>query len=461
MHSRTRWGDRAARHACALLLMAAMPCVLAAPAGPQTVTLSVAWHSVMQNDPGYQAALNERDAGLTQREIGRAGLLPQISASAGRTRIHGTLETPGACGPECTDLDYTSRINEIRATQTVFDWSRIAEYQQGKARADHSLAVFDTQVDDIALRLFNRYFQTLLAQEQAALAEEKLQANAKQVQIAERRFSGGDGTIVDIQEARSRHDLARADLIKAKDAVIVAQRELQEMLGYAPGQLATLQDGFEPQPLQPATEAEWQLMALEGNPGIHVAAQNMRVADHEIDRVFGGHLPTLELVLAYRDVDAETITTRDQSSHTTAVGVQAVLPIYAGGRVMAQVEQARHNYDRSAQELAAARSQVAVDITRHYQGVVTGAQRIGALVRAVASSTAALKATETGHRLGERTTLDVLDAEDRLFQARLDLMQARLQYVLAHLSLAAAAGRLDPVVIERVDRMYFAPGSVH
>lgn len=435
------------------------PAGLPQAAGRPALTLSEAWRQAMQNDPSYQAAISEREAGQANRAIGRAGLLPQVNASLGRSKIHGYVDTPGACGPVCTDLDYMSRINEIRATQTVFNWSRIAEYRQGHARADYSLALFDTKAEDTSIRLANRYFQALLADENVALATSKLRANEKQVDIAQRRFEGGDGTLPEIREARSRRDLARADLIRAEDGRIVARRELQEMVGHAPARLATLKRNFEPQPLVPASEAEWLAIAMTGNPEIRSAAQNLRVASHEIDRTAGGHLPALNLVAARRNVDAETISTRDQSSNTTAIGIEVSLPIYAGGLVSAQVRQARHNHERSAQELAAARERVAVEVTRQYQGIVTGARRIAALVQAVASTEEALKATEMGHRLGTRTILDVLDAEDRVFQSRLDLTQARLQYTLAHLSLAAAAGRLDAAAIDRVAAAYFSPAK--
>ena len=452
------------RRALWLSLWVLSECAMAASSGepprvaePSVLRLSQAWRLALQNDPGYLAALSERDAGQANRAIGRAGLLPQVNAYVGRTKVHGTLETPGACGTACTDLDYISRINEIRATQTVFNWSRIAEYRQGHARADYSLAVFDTRAEDSSIRLVNRYFQALLTDENRRLMQSKLQANEKQVNIAQRRYEAGEGIIPDVREALSRRDLARADVIQSDDAYIVAMRELQEMIGYAPARLVPLARDFKPQPLTPASIQEWLALAVTGSPEIRAAQENLRVADHEIDRVFGGHLPSLELVVARRNVDAETISTRDQSSNTTAVGIELAVPIYSGGLVSAQVDQARHTHAGLAQELAATRERIEVEVTRQYQAVVTGARRIEALVQAVASSDEAFKATETGYRLGTRSISDVLDAEDRVYQSRLDLTRARLEYTLAHLSLSAAAGRLDAALIERIDEACFDP----
>jgi protease secretion system outer membrane protein len=450
---------------CQLVLsmtaIAASATPLPAPGSEQGVlSLSQAWRLARQHDPTYHAAISEREAGQSNRAIGRAGLLPQVSASLGRNRIRGTLETPGACGPTCTDLNYTSRTNEIRATQAVFNWSRMAEYRQGHARADYSLAVFETKAKDSSIRLINRYFQTLLSYENVVLAKGKLQATQKQVKAAQRRLEGGEGTIPDVRESQSRRDLSRADLIKAEDALIVARRELQEMLGTAPLRLMALKRDFEPQPLDPVTEGDWLAMAMTNNAEIRAGAESLRISGQEIDRTFGGHLPTLDLVAARRKVHAETIATRNQSSTTSSIGIQVALPIFAGGLTSAQVEQARHNRERSLRELAATRARVAVEVTRQYQAVVTGAQRADALLLAVKSSAEALKATEMGYQLGTRSVIDVLDAEEQSYRARLDLTQARLEYALARLTLAGVVGDLDAAVIDTVDSTYFGPEKI-
>lgn len=452
--------------ASAVVQLALSGTLMAAPTDPsskasgQTLTLSQAWRAAMENDPTYLAAISEREAGQANRAIGRAGLLPQVNASLGRSKIRGTLEAPGSCGPSCTDLDYISRINDVRATQTVFNWSRIAEYRQGQSRADYSLAVFETKAESSSIRLINRYFQTLLSHESVVLAKGKLLANEKQVKASQRRFDAGEGTLPDVSEAVSRRDLSRADVIKAEDAFIVAQRELQEMLGHAPSRIVTLKRNFVPQPLVPATEESWLTMAMKNNAEIRSAEQSLRVSEQEIDRTFGGHLPTLDLVVARRKVDAETISTRDQSSTTTSIGIQVALPIYSGGLVSAEVTQARHNYERASQELAATRTRVAVEVTRQYQAVVSGAQRVSALVVAVKSSAEAFKATEMGYQMGTRSVLDVLDAEDQSFRSQLDLTQARLQYALARLALAGVIGRLDSTAIETIDSTYFGPEKI-
>lgn len=454
---------------CAALSLSLTPAVLhaQAAAGEQAAAaggafdLATAWQAALQNDPGYQAAIAEREAGQTNRAMGRAGLLPQISASASRTRIDGTLDSPTALGTVATeDLDYISKTNEIRATQSVFNWSTIAGYRQGHARADYSLAVFDTKAKDSAVRLVNRYFQTLLAYENVELARNNLEANEKHIDVAQRRFDSGEGTITDVRETHSRRDLSRAELIQRQDALVVARRELQEMVGVSPDRLVALTPKFAPRPLTPPVLSDWMSMAMAGNAEIRSGEESLRVAEREIDRSFGGHLPTVDLTAARRVVERETISTRNQDSATTSYGVQVNLPIFSGGLTSAQVDQARHNRDRASAELSATRERIAVEVTRQYQGVVSGAERIRALETAVQSTAEALHAVERGYQAGTRSVVDILDAQDQVYRSRLDLTQARLDYVLARLMLSAAAGSLDVTVIEDINRHYFEAGHI-
>lgn len=445
--------------------LAAKAPVLSNGSQPAAATLSLslteAWQAALKNDPSYQAAISEREAGQTNRAQGLSGLLPQVSASLGRQKIRGTLETPTPTGSTVeTDLNYTAKTNELRASQTLFNWSRFAEYKQGQARADYSLAVFDTKAKDTSIRLINRYFQTLLSYENVVISENKLQANEKQIVAAQRRYDSGEGTVTDVREAQSRRDLSRADLIQARDRLVVARRELQEMVGGSPLSLTTLTPNFTPQPLNPGSLSDWVAMAMQQNAEIRTGEQGLRIAGQEIHRTFGGHLPSLDLVVARRDVTNETISTRNQDSLTTSMGIQLALPIFSGGLTSAQVSQSRHNRDRASQELAATRERVAVEVNRQYRAVVSGAQRIAALVVAVQSSEEALKAIEMGYQAGTRSIVDILDSQDQLYRSKLDLTQARLEYVLARLMLAGAAGGLSATVIDGVDEVYFGPDKV-
>lgn len=420
-----------------------------------------AWFLARDNDPTYQAAVSEREAGLANRALGRAALLPQINASAGRSKTSGTLESPGAGGSTTrTDLDYITRTNQIQASQVLFDWSKIAGMRQGYARADLSLAVFDTKARDTATRLLSRYLQALLSYENVVLTQADLNASEQNVDIADRRYQAGEGTLTDVREATSRRDLSRASLIQANDALAIARRELQAMIGLDVPSILGLSPDFETIPLDPPDLAAWQARAAQANADIHSNQQSLRVAEREIDKAVGGFLPTIGAIASRSVNEADSLSTRNQSSYTNAIGVQANLSIFAGGQTYAEVQQARHSRDQAGHQLEAAQAQVGVDVTRQYQGVVSGAHRIAALQTAVRTSAQSLEAMQVSYRAGVRSISDILDAQDQLLQAQRDLAQARLQYVNARIGLDAVAGALDDDAIATATRTWFGPTIV-
>lgn len=425
------------------------------------ISLSSAWQASRTNDPTYQAAISEREAGQSERALGRAGLLPQISGSVGRTRMRGDLDTPSARGGTINqDLNYTSKTNEISLQQAIFDWDAISAYRQGHAKADMALATFDTQVNESSERLINRYFQLLLAHQNVVISHKNVEATHKHVEIAQRHFDRGEGTITAVHEAQSRRDMAEAKRLTALDGLVIARRELQEMVGTDPQQVYALKVELDEQRLQPDYIEAWMNMAMERNAKIREANADVNVNALEIQRAFSGHLPTVSLTGSLAKNEGQSISTRDEKSSTRSIGGQINVPIFSGGRTHAQVQQAQHHRDRSQFERDAVREDIAVEVTRQFQGVVSGVQKIAAFQQAVESNQLAVLASERGYQGGTRSIRDILDAQDRLYNAELDLTKARLEYVLARLMLAAVADGLDGSIIEQTSQQFFSSDPI-
>ncbi|WP_333584215.1 TolC family protein, partial [Rivihabitans pingtungensis] len=216
-----------------------------------------AYRAALQNDPTYQAAIAENEAGQQNRAMGRAGLLPQISANASRARVRGEREyntqTLSGVRNVIEPLSYFSTSRTVQVRQSVLNMAAIANFRQGRARAEYSTEVFRGKQNDLALRLSSAYFQALLSQHAIDLAQAKVQSIEQQLKTAEVQFKAGDGTVTDVDEARARRDLAQAQLIEARNQLTVAMRSLQELVGDKPVSLAQLKADFAKQ-LKPELE---------------------------------------------------------------------------------------------------------------------------------------------------------------------------------------------------------------
>lgn len=422
----------------------------------EPVSISSAWHAAREKDPSFLAAESEREAGQAERAIGRAGLLPQINGSLGRTRVRGDLDAPDARQNMVReDLSYTSKVDEISLQQTVFDWDKISAYRQGHAKADQALAVFDTQANENSERLINRYFQVLLTQQNVELSKNNADAAEQHVKIAQRQFDLGEGTITAIYEAQAHFDIAHARWLVSKDNLVVARRELQEMIGIDPQQVYPLRPDLQVAPLEPADLNTWMAWAMERNAQIRLTQQDLRVSALEIQRAFSGHLPSLALTADARKIQGETISTRNEKNSTRSFGYRVNMPIFSGGETHARVQQAQHNRDRSQYLVDAAREEIAVEVTRQHQGVISGAEHIAALQQAVESNELAVMAAERGYMGGNNSIREILNSQERLYQAQLDLTQSRLEYVMARLKLAAAADGLNGALIDETSGLFF------
>ncbi|MFZ6049214.1 TolC family outer membrane protein [Pseudomonas sp. CR3202] len=419
--------------------------------------LSEAWNTYQVQGPTYLASVHERQAGQEFKELGKAGVLPTISASAFWKRVDGTTEQDNVAGRSVeSDLDFDSKAGVVELRQPLFNKQRMAEYRQGKQRTLFSDAVFDSKTQDSAVSLASRYFAVLLALETIDLAKVKLKNLENQVQAAKRRFELGDGTVIDIDQASARRDLAQAELIEAEDNLLVARRLLQELLGVLPEEMSTLRTEFPTPPLEPPTLQDWIDDARANNPTIIARRRGVDIAEEEVNRAKAGHWPTLDFVAAYNDTESDSVSTQNQTNKYGSVGVELRMPIFSGGATSAQVRQATANRELANDQLNSSREEVLSGATREFRGVQSGEQRVRALEKAVESSERAQDSARKGFQAGTSTNLDILNAEEQAFIARRDLLEAKLRYLLSRLRLAAAVGSLGGDDIQRANE-YLGP----
>lgn len=425
-----------------------------------------AYRAALQNDPTYQAAIAENEAGQQNRAMGRAGLLPQISANASRARVRGEREYNTQTLSEVRNviepLSYFSTSRTVQVRQSVLNMAAIANFRQGRARAEYSTEVFRGKQNDLALRLSSAYFQALLSQHAIDLAQAKVQSIEQQLKTAEVQFKAGDGTVTDVDEARARRDLAQAQLIEARNQLTVAMRSLQELVGDKPVSLAQLKADFAKQ-LKPELETldVWLDRALETSADIAAQRRALEVAEREVDKNRAGHLPTVDVYASSGRSQSDSFSSINQEYRTRQLGVQVNIPIFSGGYTNAATTQAIANRERARNELEATVNKTHIEVTKQYSGTVSGLAKVQALELAVKSSEQALESTKMGFKAGMRSNVDILNAEEQLYTSRRDLAEAKYVYLLSRLRLKAAAGQLSEADMGEVDSYFGAEKPVH
>ncbi|NWB11983.1 TolC family outer membrane protein [Pseudomonas sp. D5002] len=426
----------------------------------QALGLLDAYDLALRNDPTFQAAIQEREAGEENRIIGRAGLLPNLSWSYNNSRNESEVTQSTAVGNVTSDRDYRSYASTLTLQQPLLDYEAYARYRQGAAQALFADERFRSKSQELAVRVLSAYSQALLAQERIELSRAQKRAYAERLQLNERLLKGGEGTRTDVLETQARLSLAQAEEIESLDTQDAALRELEAIVGQPLqiDELAPLTRQFEIPPLAPNRFETWREMAMANNPELKSQHHALDVAEYEVERKRAGHMPKVSLYASSRQTSSDSESSYNQKYDTNSVGIQVSLPLFAGGSVSASTRQAANQLSQAQYELDAQTARTLIELRKQFNLNTSGAAKVRAYEMAVSSATALVKATKKSVTGGERVNLDVLDAEQQLFTARRDLADARHAYLLARIQLKYFAGLLNEQDL-RALAGYFQPSA--
>ncbi len=449
----TRQGRRRPFRRGALAVIAALAGLPAAHAEP--LTLLEAWQAAREHDPDFQAARHELDAGLQSVPIGRAGLLPKVSAVASAAQVTGDRTVPTATGQSVKEnLDYTSRQNTLQLRQPIYNREAIVRFQLGRVQADYARAVFAGAELDLVTRVASAYLELMLAQDLIELAKAQQTAYEEQARRAAANFARGEGTRTDISDAQARAALARADFIDASDRFAVASQALAAMMGQEPGALPVLVTDWTLPPLDPPDSQGWLDIARERSPQIDAERFAFEAAKRNVSIARAGYQPTVDLVASVGHSQSDSTSTLNQKINQNTVGVQLSVPLYAGGGVRARATQAAANQAREGARLDATINKVLLDVRRNWLATTNAWAKIGAYQSAVDSALTLQRGVEVGIRAGMNVPSDALNATRLLYVSRRDLAKARYDYLASRLKLQAAAGVLAEEDIKTAASMF-------
>ncbi|WP_247869628.1 TolC family outer membrane protein [Herbaspirillum sp. ST 5-3] len=442
------------------LLATALATVLTMQAGQAcALGLIEAYEAAVQNDPTFQSAVHENEAGQQYRVLGRANLLPSVGMSYSKNKNRADTTAPNIIGQlSTTHPAYTSESGVVSLRQPLFNLEALARYRQGEAQTSISDAQFAFKKSDLMIRLFGAYADAKFAEDQLALMIAQRDTFAEQKRVNERMFQKGEGTKTDMLETQAKYDVAEAQVLEAQDNLTHARNFLAAIIGTEVTGLDALSEDFRVMPMQPASFDEWRAIAQEHNPEIATQRFAVEAAEQEVNKARAGHAPRLDFVASYSDSKSETLTTRNQDSTVRSLGVQLNIPLYSGGSVAAQSSQAVANREKAKADLDAKTNQVLVELRKEFNQTLSSASKIDALVKSVKSAQAVVEATQQSVKGGVRINLDVLNAQQQLFATRRDLAQARYNYLISYLRLRVAAGTLTTEDLHTV-ASYFKPGG--
>lgn len=445
MRTEHRAGEWVIRGCLAASLLLGAPAV-------QAMDFSAAVSKAQAFDPTTQAAHYAFQAGIEKGKQGTALYFPQINATANYNHLQldstSTLNLPPGFSSDVLVGNSSGSLHGFGVTlvQPIYNAAVFAGAAELKDQA--KLAGLQKQGADanLVLRVAQAYFGVLMAEDNLELTREQKAAIAQQLASAQARFKAGKTNITDVRDAQARYQGIIAQELAAENNLAVQRDQFASIVGAPADTLARVPETFKPVPPQPDDLDTWLQWGRHDNLNVQGARVQIDVDKHEVDKYRLRSRPQLNLVVSYQDMRQSgslPILVAPDHSRQTVVGVQLSVPLFAGGAYQSKYREAVADSKQANSQLQATIANTDVQVKQQFLNVDIGSQQVIALKQAVVAAKSSLDANTLGLKVGKKTTLDVLNAQQQYFSAQQTLDAARYQYLISRLSLAALVNRLS------------------
>jgi outer membrane protein len=409
-------------------------------------TLEGALVLAYQNNPSLnsqRASVRATDEGVPQA---LAGYRPRVNINGSiGTQYWDTTNRTSTTNPTYQHLtgNMTPNSYGITATQTLFNGfqtpnkTRQAESQVQAAR--EQLRVTEQTV---LLNAVTAYMNLLRDAAILDLQRRNVEVLQEQLRQTRDRFNVGEVTRTDVAQSESRLAAGRSQVLSAEAAYKASVATYRQVIGVEPGKLAAGSpvDRFSP-PNLPASIG----VATATHPAVTNAQYNVDAALLQVKVAEGALYPTLSLQGNVQQ--SYEIGLLQLKTFNASVLGQLSVPLYQGGAEYSLIRQAKETLGQQRLNLDVARDQVRQTVVQSWGQLEASKANIEATQAQVQASEIALNGVREEARVGQRTTLDVLNAQQELVNARVALVSAQRDRVVASYTLLAAVGRLSPQVL--------------
>lgn len=411
------------------------------------------YHQALAKDPTLASALSANKAAQEIIEQGKALYRPTVNfnadASTSATHIR-YLDSNIAPG----NSKFENLRAAIEARQPIYRKQNLVQIEQSKTQVSLADKQYHLSQQQLILRTTQAYFDVLLAQDKIDLIAAQKTAILSQLDQAKATFEVGTATITDVNEAQARYDLILAQEIAAINEYEIAKRGVEAITGSVPSKLATVKSDIQVAALEQSMQ-DWQQVGNQNNLNIQIQQDALKLAEQDVDRANAGHLPTLDGFASYSynhsNGSASVFSTGNELKNAT-IGLQLEIPLYAGGAVSSRERQAVLNKQKAMDDVEITRRAVDLETQRAYFNLNSSIAQVKALDQALISSQSQLDSTQLGYEVGVRTSVDVLNAQQQLFSAKRDLLQARYSYLVNIIRLKAASGLVAEVDLQDINQ---------
>jgi outer membrane protein len=409
------------------------------------------WQLAQQRDPLYAAARASRNADQEIVPQARAQLLPYVQAN-----VLGDLNDSRRVSGLDNSSSHRRGAWALTLIQPIIDFGKWDRLQQSEFVAASANIALQQAYQSLILRTAQAYFDVLAAQDSLRAFRAQKSAVATQLRAAQQSFELGSTTIADTYEAQARLDLLNANELQAQNNLQVAQDLLTQIIAERPAALAELAANTTLPAPAPNRLSDWTDQSVQASFEVARAQLATKIVEKNIDIAKSGHKPVLELQAQTSSASNRGIYGADKGgprSLDTTIGLQLSIPLFAGGGISSQVREQASRLQQARYDLEASKRQAVQSTQRYFSGVTSGLAQVQALQAAEKSSLASLNANQTGYEVGVRINIDVLNAQQQLYETQRALSRALYDTLMNSLKLKASSGILNEADIVAINHL--------
>jgi outer membrane protein len=424
--------------------MAAALASVSVPVRAETLTEALA--SAYTNNPNIASALLSVKSAAENIALAKAGKRPTIGATA---NFQSAFSIVGG-----TYADTQSASLGVGINQNIFDnFQTDAEIEQARAMTELSEQTLRNAEQNVLLSVVEAYMGVVRDTQLVKLRQDSVNFFQAQVKSAQDRLQIGEGTRIDVSQAQARLAQGMAAYTAAVTSLSTSQASYARWVGH---KARNLSENFRFGSMLPKSIDAAVASAEERHPAILSARAAIRAAQSGTDAARAAFGPTLDLIGNV----AATSTFEDGAGSTVPAGsvrLSLSVPLYAGGALGAGVRKANLEQIRSEVDALSTIDQVREAVITSWSTLQNATAQIESAQSAVGSGQLVLEGIIQEREVGQRTTLDVLNAQAELTTAREGLISASASRIIASFAVIASVGRLSaqelklPVEIKSAD----------
>jgi len=405
-------------------------------------TLEGALALAYKNNPqvnSQRAATRATDEGVG---IALSGYRPQVAATAAVGEQYLDTLTRGAAPLRGT---IATQSYGLTSKQTLFNgFQTSSRTRQAEGQVFVQRETLRTTEQTVLLNAATAYMNLLRDAALLDLQRNNVKVLEATLRQTRDRFTAGEVTRTDLAQAESSLAAGRSSLHAAESNYVTSKSAYVQVIGVEPGRLASASpvDRLFPSTLQAALAR-----GASENPAITTATYNVDVAVEQVKIQEGALYPNLSLNGSLQKNFGSTTNLASLEALSGSVVGQLTVPIYQGGAEYANIRQAKETLGQRRLDLDTARLAVQQNVTQSWGQLEAAKAQVDATTAQVTSAEIALDGVREEARVGQRTTLDVLNAQQALVQARTALVTAQHDRIVASYAVLSSVGALSPQVL--------------